>query len=118
MDNVQEKEWNEIVNTVYKVVKDKRIGMSYDITLSRVLIVQPEYQVFGTNSDYIYLNFLMNINIFNDMLITFSTAISKVNVNLMVLEKLDGMNHIVEEDKRGDQVLCVETKSCALDLIN
>ena len=61
MDNVQEKEWNEIVNTVYKVVKDKRKGMSYDITISRVLIVQPEYQVFGTDSDHVYLNFLINI---------------------------------------------------------
>ena len=61
MDNVQTKEWNEIVNTVYKVVKDKRNGMSHDNTLSRVLIVQLEYQVFGTESDYIYLNFLKTI---------------------------------------------------------
>ena len=42
MDNIPEEEWNEIVNTVYKVVKDKRKGMSYDITLSRVLKVKSE----------------------------------------------------------------------------
>ena len=46
MDISQEEEWKEVVNTVYEVVKDKKArGMSYDVTLSRVLNVCAEYLV-------------------------------------------------------------------------